>query len=194
MTNLLCFFVLLVSFSSFDPQAQSRVTGAFMSLSHVSVFASKPGAAESVVAPPDKPVDFTDLGSEVPTDEDPVLTEQPLSRPLVPPTDAYRDRRVLYLPSAELFIGQGACLTGPARQRLKLISHFMKLVPCDVMIAESGGGDPALQRAWAVADYFITEAGIPADRLSIASRPATSPHRSGLSVVEIALLKRSLAR
>jgi flagellar motor protein MotB len=191
MMNLLCFFVLLVSFSSFDPEAQGRIQGAFTALSNPSLFNRRTDPTDAVVPPQDRPFDPTPEGAEKPTDQAP----QPIRKKhdeFVPNIDAIHDQVTIRVPARRLFWGSGDVLTQQGRTNLRLIASYMKLLPVRAVVqagAPSGGpSDLGLRRAWAVVSCLNSQGQIPRDRLCINADPG------GDAVVEIRLLRRGAVR
>ena len=195
MTNMLCFFVLLVSFSSFDVSARARITGTFQMMSNPSVLPQRMEIRESDVQPIEQVLDRTERGAERITDAiDP--TRSPLARPFVPDQEAYRDRHVIYLDAGELFVARGVGLSIRGQQKLRSIVEFMKLQPCDVVIREVPSGPASsyspVERALAVVDY-MTRQGVDARRFVLASAgPDLPADQHGKSVVELTLLGREV--
>ena len=134
MTLLLCFFVLLMTFSSFDDVAADRLSGLLPSMSFDGLSDSRRTIRESVVPARPRGVDHTSQGSEMPTQHPPKRTENP-QRPLeITSIDAYRDRKVFHIPSPRLFWGNGPSLTPSGTQYLGMVASFMKMVPCQVIV------------------------------------------------------------
>ncbi len=195
MTLLLCFFVMLLSFSSFDPQDLSRVLEGFEMATHASGFGTQRPSREGLLEDPTY-IDRTEVGSERPTFDrlaptrTPRAPEDPLSR------DAYCDRRVLSIPSGLLFWGRGAALKPEAKPVLGRVADFLRLMPCRVVIRETPGPHPpteaSLRRALAVMTHFTEAEGLPAERFAIsaaAPAPGETPHEP---VIRIAMLNREV--
>ena len=194
ITLLLSFFVMLATFSSFDKEGQEKLRGVMRCVaSYGSIFPDRGPLADSYVPPVEGRLDWTDLGSEMPTDEEPGVTIHPRQVPWHAQTGAYQSRKTFRIPSGRLFWARGSSLTPEGRQALALVVQFLRQVPCRVIVAEAGGGDPAgelaLERAWTVRSY-LAEAGLPQDSLCIASRPAGKDSPAA-PAIEIALEGRS---
>jgi len=170
MTLLLTFFVMLLSFSSFAPKELTLVMEGFAMAARPSVFENKRLPREAYLKD-DPVVDWTAGGSEMPTD----LLTPTITPP--PPEDltareAHRDRRVLHVPSDLLFWGRGSRLRPEGRALLDRVAEFLRLMPCRVVVRESGRPDAdleaALARALAITTYLTETAGLPADRFAVA--------------------------
>lgn len=201
MTLLLTFFVLLLSFSSFDEHVFTKLRIIFCN--------ALPGVGPPVrrskdaVLPPPKqivPTEDIDEGSEKPTVatgwEDNLIQE-------TDPLDFY-SRKVFVIQSEKVFWGRGTVISFTGRRTLNDMAMFLKEVPNRVVISENGLGGPqdsdsfGLPRAWAVLDYLTTRAGLDKKQFSI-SAASTMPEedfRSNASKpkrrLEIVLLERSI--
>jgi chemotaxis protein MotB len=201
MTLLLCFFVMLVSFSSFDEAARSRMGGAFRYKTFDSIF-HKETVKDSVIEADPRLVDFTDRGSTARTDAPPRMVRKPKLYRVVGEMEAYSDRRTLHVPSDLFFYPNTASWRQDAHKTsLKLVADFLKLLPCDVVIGESRaarGGRAAelgVQRAWAVVQYLTADMGLPMERFRVrcSDSGASGGRFDGQPVMEITLLKPGLA-
>lgn len=202
MTNLLCFFVLLVSFSSFDKASRSKISGSFRAMASPSVFDAKKDPKSSVVPPEDRIFDHTVKGSEhKPKEFDAKEMKDPLARPQINSQDVYRDRKVLSLASAELFppVGSGLTAAGAERlRRLKLV-ELLRELPCQVVISEVASSETPspsypnmdAERAQAIVEFLVAQ-GLGAERFSVSQSGSALPGSYGQPrVMEIVLLKRS---
>jgi len=196
MTLLLCFFVLLLTFSSFDEVELQKLAGAFPNaVGYDSVFPIPREIKDSSVKSPERVVDVTDKGSKTPTVSKHRPVEFPARLPTILSDDALKDRKVVYIPSEWLFFGKGSVLTKQGRDYLEGIGRLMEMVPSRVVIAEAGpgggssGGEVRLDRAWAVMRYFIAHVGLPEDRFNVtASRPSMPARLAGHRVVAVTLI------
>jgi hypothetical protein len=200
MTLLLCFFVMLLTFSSFDEVELQKLAGIFQCQSQDSIFPNPREIKDSAVPPVERVVDTTEEGSETPSaSED--RQAGPVGRPIVVLEDeAYRDRKVFFIPSEGLFWGNGTALTRQGRGRLEMIGRFMRMVPCRVVIGENGAAQDArdgealrLGRAWAVMRFLTDESKLPADRFNITASATAAPTRlKGQRVVAVTLIPRDV--
>jgi len=205
MTLLLTFFVLLLSFSSFDdrifrqlraifadalpaaaPEAKSD-RDAFLPMKQIQVTAELDEGSEKATL---------DRGFEDRTKEDTV------------PLD-FQSRKVFLIESKRIFWGKGAAVSSEGRNIMSIIASLLKELPNRIVISESGPGDQesgeqlGLPRAWAVVNYFATEQNLDKKRFSISAastlakvglksgepvQPGTEPERT----LEIVLLERSI--
>ena len=200
MTLLLCFFVMLVSFSSFDEGAMSRFAGAFETPGFDSVSDTHQSVKDSVVPPRDRAVDHTQAGSNMPTDTPPENTPNPRASEAPLGADAYRDKQVLHVASPRLFWGNGASLTQPGRELLQMVASFMRLIPCDAVIGEipgpaDGRAHPqdvlqrGLDRSLSAVQYLTAREGLPARRFHVSALHGVAPGRfAGKPVLVITLL------
>jgi chemotaxis protein MotB len=195
MTLLLCFFVMMLSMSSFDDIAIDRLIGVCPSLSYRSVFPNRQVVKDSLISPIDAVVDWTVEGSEKPTRIDPenVVNPQPIE--VVPDTDAYRDRKVIRVSSVRVFHGTSCALSGDGAELLKLIASFVRRLPCQVIISETSRSpsEISLERAWAAMRYFTEAQGLPTDQFAISAGSSVSRDRPDKRpVLEFVLLTRDL--
>ncbi|KPK86755.1 MAG: hypothetical protein AMJ81_00380 [Phycisphaerae bacterium SM23_33] len=200
MTLLLCFFVILMTFSSFDDAALSRLAGSFDYRAVDSPTDIKRTIKDSVVPPRPRQMDRTQVGSEQPAEELLKSIKNPRKPLNIAFTDAYRDKKLFHIASGSLFWGNGSSFVQSGRDRLRMIASFMTLVPCQVVIAEIPGAeeseaalDRGLERAWSVMDYFTVQAALPAKRFHISATHGQAPERfAGQAVMEITLLAGSV--
>jgi len=202
MTLLLTFFVLLLTFSSFDDRVFRNLkvvyAKAFTSIS-VSRRSDRDALADM---PPVRYLVELDKGSEKRT-EDSGQEEN-----LMKESDPVNLRRglALLISSEGLFWGKGTTLSPEGRRTMDLVGSFLKKVPSRIVISELGPRHDrtsihfGLPRAWAVVEYLTAKSGLDRARFSISqtgslprSDLATGPgrSRSGRNV-EIVLLERSI--
>ncbi|KPJ76839.1 MAG: hypothetical protein AMS14_01585 [Planctomycetes bacterium DG_20] len=196
MTLLLTFFVMLLSFSSFDPITMNRILGALNEPSQSSLLENKRLPRESPVRD-EREVDRTEDGSDQP-DLDQL---EPVDKPRDPleylTADAYRDRRVLTVPSEMLFWAQGAQFKPHARELLGHVADFLRLVPCRVIVSETvatpQAQDRALARASAVVGHLTEAERLAADRFGIAVQVDPALRRPDAKpAVRIAMLSQKV--
>ncbi|MCD6303380.1 MAG: hypothetical protein J7M21_00275 [Planctomycetes bacterium] len=201
MTLLLCFFVLLLTFSSFDEVELQKLAGAFNYQNDLDrIFPVPRKIKDSIVEPADRYIDMTEKGSETPTQSPRQPTLQPKRLPAIFDDDAYKDRRILYIPSEKLFWGEGTVLRPAGRRYLDKIASFLRMLPCRVVISETGpapapaGGRSArIDRAWAVMRDFTGRLKLPAERFNITAAGSAPPARlRGHRVVAIAMISRRI--
>jgi len=206
MTLLLCFFVMLVSFSSFDESSLDKVAGAFATPGHRSMSECRHVPRDSVVTPKVRQVDHTEAGSDMPTDEPPRPVQNP-RRPLPAlGAEAYKDKQVFYVSSERLFWGNGSNLRGPGKGLLQMVANFMKLVPCDAVVGELPGASEGhearlaaahrgLNRSLSAVQYLSTRQGLSTGRLHVSACDGVAPGRfGGGPVLVVSLFARRAGR
>ena len=202
MTLLLTFFVLLLSFSSFEEVKFQQFAGSFRTRSYTSIF---PAKLTSPVAPPPEQLDTTKEGSEKRTDEKPKSIKNPRTPLDQPKEEAEKYRKFVSIPSGRLFLGKGSTLKADGKAMLDTIAAFLRKSPCHVMIGESrlggavGGGPRArtvsAERAKALVKYFTKQGKprVPADLFSISAENSDAARsHGGRPTVRITLLAKGL--
>jgi len=201
MTLLLTFFVLLLSFSSFDDKTLSRLRKTFTKeLSSLSLAKKNESAlAEANIL---QHTDDIDKGSEKQT-----LArgaEGNLKEETQPKN--FHDRKVFLVPSEVVFWGNGTIISFQGRKTLSDMALFLKEVPSKVVVSENGQGDEkdsehlGLERAWAVINYFTSEHNLDKAQFSIAAdtlqksrdNPQNNSQAKATRMLEIVLLERSI--
>jgi chemotaxis protein MotB len=207
MTLLLTFFVLLISFSSFDVKTFRRMEAAIAEglpsiglrlNNEVEAFRSKPEVA--LQEPPE-------AGSESPTvdgqyESNPTETLDFLD---------FQRQKIFLMPSENVFWGQGTRISGHGRRVFTDVAALIETLPNRVVISEHGfetdheESELGLRRAWQVVRLLSTRHGLDQTRFSVSGAgtvAAESIVQSGLfegrtdgrRVVEVAILDRSLYR
>lgn len=219
MTLLLTFFVLLLSFSSFDENLFQRLSVIFCKAMPLASQVASKNKEAFFYAEQIEPTEELGQGSEKPTlskgGEDNLKRE-------TDPAD-FRSRKVFWGPSKMVFWGKGTTISPGGRDVMTAMASFLKEVPSRIVISENdsdapigfegrlGGGedvigeqtDIGLQRAWAVVEYLTTKHGLDKGRFSISARSTIrrSNHesrgtshelRSGERRLEIVLLEWSI--
>ena len=211
MTLLLTFFVLLLSFSSFDEKIFRKLKASFSkALPNVS---QSDKTNRDAVLPTEQIEATPELveGSEKPT------FVKGLADNLKEDTPAdFRRLKVFSISSKRIFWGKGALISAEGRRAMTKMALFLKEVPSRVVVSENGpaseegavlgtpyGEQLGLPRAWAVMEYFTTEHNLSKSWFSISAastlaqeslksgepaRASTEPERT----VEIVLLERSI--
>jgi len=206
MTLLLTFFVLLLSFSSFDPASLKRLAGA---MSHKAAPAisrdENPGDA-SLVKEVQPIIDRTDKGAEKKrTFQNQEVVKNPRKAETPLETDAYHEEAVLNIPLDKLFLGDSSILTFWGRDGLDRIASHLKLMPCYVIVGESsprrassrlvGKTDVGLLRSWAILQFFIQRRGLPPARFWISGEPPRPRQaKKNKPTMQIVLLARDFTR
>jgi len=201
MTLLLTFFVLLLSFSSFDDKVFWRLKVIYcQALTNISPDPHSDRDSFEHLRPI-KYLEQLDRGSEKPTlkrvDQDGLLEETE--------SEGFQKRKVFIVSSEKIFWGKSAAISPEGRDIMSTMASFLKQMPNRVVISENGPGDEygsqfGLERAWAVLDYLTGIKGIEKKRFSISAATTIPKERlnNGQIVarlertVEIVLLERSI--
>jgi len=200
MTLLLTFFVLLLSFSSFDNKEFSKLQVVFSNA--LDSIAPLPHNSRNSVSDftPIKYTEENNDGSEKPTDsinKNEGLLKEQLSSDL-------NDGIVLLLPSDKMFLGEGIILSTKGKTKLKDIAKYLAEMPNRVVISERGSVNETntetirLERAWMIMNHLVSKEGIDRDRLSISisgtttNKDSDSGQANSGRQVEISLLQRSV--
>jgi len=201
MTLLLTFFVLLLSFSSFDDKIFWSLKVIYCD-AFTNISTSTQSNRDSFKhLRPIKYLEQLERGSEKPTlkriDKDGLVEE-------TEPQD-FRNRKVFIVSSKKIFWAKGAAISSEGRDIMSTMASFLKKVPDRVVISENGPGDEygsqfGLERAWAVLEYLTETQGLEKERFSISAATTIPKERlsdgqvvTGLErTVEIVLLERSV--
>jgi chemotaxis protein MotB len=204
MTNLLTFFILLVTFAAFGDRDKNmgHATGYGPRTAGASVSPNQAPSRPGAIASPPLTSQVTPAGSEKPN---PSLEPDADLRPRAPigilDTEVYHDRKVIYLPSKFVFYGWGKFITEAGQIRLAQIAPLLRDTTCQIVVGETSYLHPnhpmfarqniGPQRAWAIIQYFTEKEGIAADRFNLAAQPM--PAQADLNeepVVELTLFAR----
>lgn len=207
MTLLLTFFVLLLSFSSFDNKVFIRMESSFEEgLASLGLSLTKNRDALDIT-PIILPIEEPEAGSDKPTVDGQHASNVDESLDFL----NFQNQRVFLLPSDKVFLGMGLLMSAHGREILADMGALLKAVSNRVVISEhpipmgSGSDEIGLERAWemirfitAAADldktrFSISAAGtMPEDRLLGSGLLATRPRTR--RVIEIVILERSTYR
>jgi len=199
MTLLLCFFVLLTTFSSFDEQALRQLQGVIRTPGMDSIFEDRT-IRDSHLEPRPREVDHTAAGSRMPDHQEPKLILNPKPPREILDYDAFRDKQVFYIPVDRMFWGNGVRLTGEGAARLDLLADLLRAVPCRVIVAGNAGqrgpsAAQALRQGWAIIDYFTDRRKLSPGRFSLSASRRAAPDRfDGKPVMEITLMARDVLK
>ena len=167
MTLLLTFFVLLLSFSSFDNKV-------FRNLRVVFVNKFSTGSKDKDAFLSTEVIQHNEelnKGSEKPTLKK--GTADNLKEETEPAN--FHDRKVFLISSDKIFWGKGTVISLQGRKTLSAMASFLKEMPNRVVISENqqmgtkSGGHFGLQRAWAVIEYLTTKQGLDKRQFSISA-------------------------
>ena len=203
MTLLLTFFVLLLSFSSFDDRI-FRSLKVIYSNGLTSITPMKRSERDAFLhLPPIRYLTELDRGSEKPTTAMGLKEEGSVKE--TTPVDL-AGGMVFSISSKDVFWGKGTAISSEGRRVMNTMALFLKEVPNRIVISESGptgdGGRGSehigLPRAWALMEYLITKQNLDRKKFSISatSTLAWAPWSRGTTfgerTLEIVLLKRSI--
>jgi chemotaxis protein MotB len=202
MTLLLTFFVLLLTFSSFDERVFKKLRviycDAFPTI-HSRIRASKESLLEIEQL---RYVEDIDKGSEKATLEN--GSEGAL---IETHTNDYKKHKVFLIRSDEVFWGKGTAMSQQGRETLSAFARFIKDSPENVVISENdlqqNDLELSMARAWAVIEYLTKKEGLDIDRFSISAESTIGQTAFELftlneqdnrpqRLLEIVLLQRSL--
>ena len=201
MTLLLTFFVLLLSFSSFDENLFRKLRVIFDKQFSISLRDTKDKEALLAIELIQYHEDL-DKGSEKPTLEKGV--EDNLKKETEPAN--IHERKVFLVSSDKIFWGKGTVISFQGQKVLSDMASFLKEIPDKVVVSENGQGDKkdsehlGLQRAWAVIEYFMTKQGLDKGQFSIAAGTLQKSNNNlqdsfqvkAARMLEIVLLERSI--
>lgn len=205
MTLLLTFFVLLLSFSSFDDKVFQKMESAFTEgLSSIGMRMSQ---TDDAFRPTPRIMynQDPDDGSEKPTVDGQYETNPSTSLDFMD----FQNQKVFLVPSDDVFLGRGTRTSGHGRQMLTDVAALLQAVPNRVIVSEHAietdedmSDEIGLNRAWTIAQFLTDRQGIDKTRLSITSAATVNTETlrvSGLAalnpgaqrIVEIVILERS---
>jgi len=205
MTLLLTFFVLLLSFSSFDENTFQKLKAIFAESLNSASIVPKSNKDAFLPAAQFKYIKELNKGSEKPTLKKGI--ENNLKQETEPAD--FRNHKVFLVPSEKVFWGKGTVISRQGRRILAIMASFLKEVPNRIVISENTWGDKensnhsGLERAWAVMEYLTATQGIDKKQLSISaastvaagSLDSDESRRSEAKskrMLEIVLLERSI--
>jgi len=205
MTLLLTFFVLLLSFSSFDNRVFRKLKVIY-STGLTNIIPSIRSDRDALMyISPIHPLNELEKGSEKPTlatgNEDGFLKD---SGPL-----NFNKGIVFVFPSKNLFWGRGIAISTDGRHTMDKIAQFLSEIPNRIVISENGtkkeqaGDSLGLQRAWSVMNYLTDKHNLDKKRFSISSISTLPQENNDGSypdsakansdrIVEIVLLSRNI--
>ena len=204
MTLLLTFFVLLLSFSSFDDKIFWKLRAIFMeALPGV----SQPEEKNRDAFLPTEQIQMTPelvKGSEKPT----LLRGLDDNLKKDTPTD-FRRLKVFSISSQRIFWGKGTLISAEGSRIMTKMASFLEEVPSRIVVSENrpeseeDAEQLGLPRSWAVIEYLTTEHNLDKKRFSISAASTLAPHQLNLGsrligageperTLEIVLLERSI--
>ncbi len=201
MTLLLTFFVLLLSFSSFDERIFRQLKAIFAD-ALPSVAPNTKSERDSFLST--KQIQATaelDEGSEKPTLDKGVKDR---TKEETEPVD-FHSRKVFLIESKRIFWAKGTVVSSEGRNIMSIMASFLKELPNRIVISENGPGDEnneqfGLARAWSVLQFLTEKQGLDKKRFSISAASTIPQERlengkisAGQErAIEIVLLERSI--
>jgi flagellar motor protein MotB len=207
MTNLLTFFVLLVTFSSYDEDTRQSIRSLGTTFRRIFPGPVKQGASDRSALTPANQIVVQDEpahGAERPTEAS-VTEKEEGTLKQSPRIADYEKRKVFVMASEKIFLGNTAVLSPEGRRLLPVMASYLKEMPARVVITEhgppAGGGDEnlGLSRGWAVLKHLTAEQNLDRRRFSISGRTMLDEGDKGEQeagggerMLEIVLLERSI--
>jgi len=179
MTLLLTFFVLLLSFSSFDDKAFRKMSTA-LATGKSSITEASTRNRDSMLQRHEMADHYQqnrEQGSESPTEvprQDALVKEDPEEF-------GFRNRKVFLTPASTVFLGLGSTLTKDGRQLLSDLATILHALPNKIVISENQVNGPrktpdlGLKRAWTALTYLVVKGKLSRDRFAI-SGTSTVPY------------------
>lgn len=202
MTLLLTFFVLLLSFSSFDNKDEAMYRKMTGSMAQQFSFDKQRDNEEEAVFSIEELRNDPDRkkGSEQPTPED--ASKENSKKETEP--EKFRDQKIFLVSSDKIFWGKGTRISLSGRELLTGLAGYFKKMRNRIIITESGqktatdAQDLGLRRAWAIVDYLTTKQGMDRELFSISASSTVAegslPQAEAQAerLLEIVLLERSI--
>jgi chemotaxis protein MotB len=203
MNLLLTFFVLLVTFTSFDTKVLNKMETVFRQ--NFPTFMSQTNKEPKDAIIPTTllvSVERYEKGSETPT-----LTNGPESNSKKEtPHNELRNGKVFLIPSKSIFLGKGTVISPQGKNFFSTMALFLKEVSGRVVISEHGSdttdNNLGFDRAWAAVDYLTKNLGLNKNKFSISAASIQPENSFNNSVnekenetertLEIVLLERSI--
>ncbi len=182
MTLLLTFFVLLLSFSSFDERIFRQLKAIFADTLPAVAPSNKTDRDAFLPMMQIQATAEMDEGSEKPTLD---KGTRDRTKEDTPPAN-FHSRKVFLIESKRIFWGKGAAISSEGHNIMSLMASFLKEMSSRIVISENGpvddNGDEqlGLTRAWAVLRYFATEHNLDKKRFSISATSTFA--RSSLTI------------
>jgi len=216
MNLLLTFFVLLVTFSSFDTEVLTNLGFVFNRIFPGISF--KPAGAELDKSALSSSTQLTAVEAHAEGSEKPTLTSGPEDNiKLETQTADFHARKAFCADSKAIFWGKGTAISSDGKETLETLALFLKAVPSRIVVSERSldkqkSDQLGLDRAWAVIEYLTTKQGLDKKRFNISAASTlsdTSSEDNGLTsfslsqenggekvederTLEIVLLERSI--
>lgn len=207
MTLLLTFFVLLLSFSSFDEKVFKRMESAMSEgLSSISL---RPNRRREAVQPSPQIVyqEETKRGSEARTLDARYESNPNQSLDVLD----FQNQKVFLVPSERVFWGHAALISSHGRRLFADVATLLRAVPNRVVVSEhavepgASHDEIGLKRAWQVTRFLTDRHELDKARFSISSAATVTAetirqsdlwasNQKNARVLEIVILERSVYR
>lgn len=202
MTLLLTFFVLLLSFSSFDDENEANYKKMSDSFAEQFSFDTEKTIEKEAVfdIPEIKKSQQQRKGSEKPTLDE--RRKDNLKKETDP--EDFRNQKIFLVSSEEIFWGKGTLISLSGQRLLADMADYLQQMQNRVVITECDqkGIDETdklgLQRAWAIVNYLATKQGLDREMFSISASSTVSkgnlPPEAARAerMLEIILLERGV--
>ena len=171
MTLLLTFFVLLISFSSFDEKTFKKMESAFADgLSSISILRER---ERDALLPRPQIIHHQERerGSETPTEDGQYESNPGQSLDSMD----FQNQKVLLVCSEKIFWGRGVLVSPQGRRLFADIAALIKAIPNRVVVSEyglaadKGLDDIGLERAWKISRFLTKRYGLNQTRFSISA-------------------------
>ncbi|MGD9109946.1 MAG: flagellar motor protein MotB [Phycisphaerales bacterium] len=168
MTLLLTFFVLLLTFSSFDERVFRKLNSIYCD-AFTNIYFRKTASKEASIDFKQKTFEI-EKGSEKPTLENGV--EGALIKTDVPD---FKKHRTFAIASQEIFWGKGSTISINGHKTLATVANFLRKVPGQIIISENGHDKTdqsrklGLARSWQIMQFMITQEGLGKERFNIST-------------------------
>lgn len=194
MTLLLTFFVLLLSYSSFDELVFLKLRKTFLREKSSISNSEKRNRDALLSAYRVQYLEEVDKGSEKETfeqgDKDNMMREGY--------NCDFHSLKVFLKPSSEIFWAKGGVISRSGKDILVKMADYLERTGGQVVISENSSNKKndgkGFSRAWAVMNYFVKECGLDEERFSISA--TTTLDRENIEQqernLEVVLLERSV--
>lgn len=190
MTLLLTFFVLLISFATFDSETLPMLGESFAKALPAIGLDSESSSDSMLNHQANAKKTSHDKGSESPTDTDTMGTNfMEEKKPL-----DFRNLKVFTIPSSDFFWGNGTALTDQGKEVLEAMAAFLRHQSGRIVISENGPDQNrslGFNRSMAVMDYLCSHYQVKKKRFNLStSTTLRKPPRQ--RQLEVTLLDRSI--
>jgi chemotaxis protein MotB len=205
VTLLLTFFVLLMSFSTFDDRIFYKLKVIYSDAFYSIQTREAERRDSRINIELQNQIDRIDDGSNSPTLDS--LHSGALNETLTP----FENQKVFLIHSDKVFWGNAIALSSEGQEALKALAAFLHTVKGNIVISEISrqtsqdkqSRDISLKRAWHIAQFFIKNHNLPMERFNISSGTTVgdfafdvlrleSPEDTHKKVIEIVLVDKNI--